>query len=120
MILKSNTILYCKNWQETLSFYRNILGFPINLEKEWFVELAVTETSFLSIANEKRASIKSSGGGGITLAFQVEDVDQVRKRVCDAGIQAGPVKDHEWGARLFYMQDPEGHRVEIWTAGEAC
>ena len=72
-----NTILYCADWAATVAFYRDRLGFPIVHATEWFVEFALTPTTRLSIADERRATIKSAQGAGITLTFQVDDADAV-------------------------------------------
>src|SRR5687768_8640944 len=111
----TNTILYCQHWQETVDFYRRKLQFPITFESDWFVEFHLTPTSRLSVANERRATIKSSGGAGLTLTLQVADADQVWQELNRRGLSLGPLKDHAWGARVFYFFDPEGHRLEVWS-----
>lgn len=115
--LKSaNTILYCKNWSETVAFYQRDLGLPITFASDWFVEFQLTETARVSIADEKRATIKSSGGAGITLTFQVESADETWQDLHNKGLTLEPVRDHAWGARVFYLFDPEGHRLEFWSS----
>ncbi len=115
--LKSaNTILYCKKWQETVYFYQHHLELPITFASDWFVEFQLTPTAHLSIANERRATIKSSDGTGITLTLRVENADETWQYLYDRGVKVGPVKDHAWGARVFYFFDPEGHRLEIWSS----
>ncbi len=69
----TNTILYCQQWQTTVDFYRQVLNLPITHESDWFVEFQLTASAHLSVADERRATIKSSGGAGITLTFQVDD-----------------------------------------------
>jgi len=115
--LKSaNTILYCKNWSETVAFYQRDLGLPITFASDWFVEFQLTETARISIADEKRATIKSGGGVGITLTLQVESADETWRYLHNRGLTLGPVRDHAWGARVFYLFDPEGHRLEFWSS----
>jgi uncharacterized glyoxalase superfamily protein PhnB len=115
--LKStNTILYCRRWQETVDFYRDKLQFPITFASDWFVEFQLAGAAHLSVADERRATVKSSGGAGITLTFQVDDADQAWQALSQQGLTLGPLKDHAWGARVFYFFDPEGHRLEVWSA----
>ncbi len=115
-LLKSaNTILYCKKWQQTVDFYRHQLALPITFESDWFVEFQLTDTAHLSIADEQRATIKSSDGAGITVTLQVEDSDEMWQYFNGKGIPLEPVRDHPWGARVFYFYDPEGHRLEVWS-----
>ena len=98
-----------------MEFYRHGLGLSVNFESDWFVEFHLGGTAYLSIADERRASVNSAAGQGLTLALQVEDSDAAWRRLQDKGLQPGPVKDHAWGARVFYFFDPEGHRLEIWS-----
>ena len=114
MLHTTNTILYCQNWEETVNFYRR-LEFPITFSSDWFVEFQLTGSAHLSIADERRATIKSSGGAGITLTLQVDNADDTWQWLNDKGVKLGPVKDHAWGARVFYFFDPEGHRLEVWS-----
>lgn len=111
----SNTILYCRRWPETVDFYRRQMQFPVSFESDWFVEFELTPTSRLSVADERRATIKSSGGAGLTLTFQVADANEMWQELKGRGLELGPLKDHAWGARVFYFFDPEGHRLEVWS-----
>lgn len=110
-----NTIVYCCCWQETVFFYRNRLGFPVTFENDWFVEFKVTAQVRISIANEQRATIKSSGGQGLTLAFQVDKADETWQNLKAQGVDVGKIKDHPWGGRAFFLFDPEGNRLEVWS-----
>jgi hypothetical protein len=71
-IKTSNIILYCKRWNDTVAFYRDTLKFPIHFSNEWFVEFTLAVKARLSVANEEKTSIKSSGGNGIT--EQIEEL----------------------------------------------
>ena len=113
-IKRANAILYCRKWQTTVAFYRDILSLPVNQEKGWFVEFHLTGTSFLSIADASSASIKSADGAGLTLSWQVEDIELTHGWLQELGVKTSSVKPI-WGARSFYFFDPEGHRIEIWA-----
>ncbi len=113
-IVTSNIILYCKHWPETLAFYRDELKLPIHFSNSWFVEFIIADNARLSVANEDHASIKSSSGAGITLSFEVADIELERDLLLEKGLLPGLIKDHAWNARVFYILDPEGHRIEFW------
>jgi catechol 2,3-dioxygenase-like lactoylglutathione lyase family enzyme len=115
-ITRTNTILYCRRWAETVHFYREVLGLPVTIENDWFVEFRLTEASFLSIADTARASVAAVEGQGITLAWQVDDLDAARKHLQQQGIAVTPIR-RRWDARVFYCHDPEGHRLEFWNEG---
>ena len=109
-----NTILYCRRWQETVTFYREALGFPVAFQNEWFVELKVNTHARLSIANEQRATVKSSGGQGLTITFQVDNADDKRECLQLKGIPLGKIKDHPWGGRSFFCMTL---KVIDWRCG---
>ncbi len=111
----TNTILYCQKWPEMVIFYRDKLQLPVMFASNWFVEFEVGTTSRLSVADERRAKVKSSHGGGITLTLEVENADVAWTDLHTRGLELEPVRDHPWGARAFYFYDPEGYRLEIWS-----
>jgi predicted enzyme related to lactoylglutathione lyase len=113
-IKSTNTILYCKNWQETVEFYRTGLKLPVISSNEWFVEFKLNEMSRISVANAARTSIDSIGGQGITVSLQVEDIEQTRDALTETGVTSTSIKE-VWGAQAIYVQDPEGNRLEFWS-----
>lgn len=112
--LSANTILYCKKFQATLAFYRVMLDHDGNAMAEWFVEFPLSQTAMLSIADESRTRIKSADGCGITLSLRTRNIDRKRHELHHRGLKPGRIKKHAWGANVFYLFDPEGHRIEIW------
>ena len=113
-VVSSNTILYCNIWEETVSFYESILKLPVLLSNEWFVEFKLSENSRLSVADSQRTTIKSSGGAGITLSLEVLNLEEKKNELNQLGIDSSPIKSHPWDAMIFYLYDPEGHRIEFW------
>lgn len=112
---RTNTILYCHLWSETVSFYKDWLKLPVAFANEWFVEFQLTETSYLSIANAARATIAAVHGQGVTLTWEVADVAALKAELEKMGITTTPLK-RKWNALVLYCSDPEGHRLEFWTA----
>jgi len=111
-----NTILYCQKWAETVAFYQHSLALPVLFASDWFVEFELGATARLSVADERGARIKSSRGAGLTLTLQVENADATWADLHARGLELESLRDHAWGARVFYFYDPEGHRLEIWSA----
>ena len=114
-IKRSNTILYCDKWDATVAFYRDLFKFKITHQTDWFVEFQITPESFLSIANEKRASIDSVAGQGITLSWQVAEIENAHQYWSQQDVAVTDIKK-KWGSLVFYLHDPEGHRIELWQA----
>jgi catechol 2,3-dioxygenase-like lactoylglutathione lyase family enzyme len=111
---RTNTILYCQKWTETVAFYRDVFDFRISHQTDWFVEFEVTpQVAYLSIADEQRASVKSVSGQGITLSWQVGDLQAIYQLLTERGVELGPIRE-KWAASLCYLHDPEGHRIELW------
>jgi catechol 2,3-dioxygenase-like lactoylglutathione lyase family enzyme len=113
-IKRINTILYCRNWDAMVKFYRDVLNFVIHHQTDWFIEFQIVGDSYLSIANAAYASIQNADGNGITLSWQVEDVESAYNLLNELGVKTSRIKNI-WGAKAFYFFDPEGHRVELWT-----
>lgn len=111
-----NTIVYCSLWHETVAFYRDRLNFPVTFNNDWFVEFELNAHARLSVANEQRATVKSAGGQGLTMALKVNNADEIWRQLQSAKIVIGQIKDHPWGGRSFFLHDPEGNRIEIWSS----
>jgi catechol 2,3-dioxygenase-like lactoylglutathione lyase family enzyme len=116
MIKNTNTILYCSQWEETVRFYRDRLKLSVHFSTDWFVEFSLHESSWLSIADEKRASIKTSYGKGITLSWEVGWIESAWAELQKSGLEPTAIQSHPWGARYFFLFDPEGHRIEFWQS----
>ena len=114
-IKQTNTILYCEKWQATVAFYRDTLALPVVTAKDWFVEFQLTPHSYVSIANASRATIDSSQGAGITLAWRVQNLADSHEALRSQGVTITPIKKR-WGAQVAYLHDPEGNRIELWEA----
>lgn len=114
-IERVNTVLYCAAWAHTVAFYRDTLGLPATFENDWFVEFRLTGDTFISVADASRASISAVGGQGITLTLQVADVARVRDLLAGRCVTLTPISNR-WGGMVCSCRDPEGHRIEFWSA----
>lgn len=113
-VTRTNTILYCVAWKETVDFYKKRIGPDESYESDWFVEFQVG-SSFLSIADAVRATVGESRGDGTTLSWEVPDVDTAHQELDASSVSVSPVK-RRWGALVVDFWDPEGHRVELWQS----
>ena len=112
-IQRTNTILYCPNWVEVIAFYRDQLALPVAWQNEWLVEFQLTSNSFVSVADATRATVGATMGQGLTLTWQVVNVADVWVDLQARGARPTPLQK-KWGARLFYIFDPAGNRLEFW------
>lgn len=106
--------MYCDRWEKTVRFYRDAIKLPVLMEKTWFVEFQLTGSGCLSVADAAHASIQSARGAGITLSWRVENIDAVYDRLVAGHIAVSPITV-TWGARTFFLFDPEGNRIELWS-----
>ena len=113
-IRRTNTILYCSRWADTVAFYRDRLRLPSAFENEWFVEFELSASSFLSVADQARATIGPNHGAGLTLSWELDDVESARSELIEAGLQLGSI-GARWGAATLDLFDPEGNRIELWS-----
>jgi catechol 2,3-dioxygenase-like lactoylglutathione lyase family enzyme len=109
-----NTILYCNLWEQTVAFYRDRLGLHVLSSTDWFVEFKLNESARLSVADERRSSVKSGEGRGMTISLQVEDVESIHSELVSAGFKPTAIKE-VWGSKTTYLHDPEGNRLEFWS-----
>ncbi len=115
-ILAANTIIYCKHWQESVHFYREVLQLTTSFQKDdWFIEFVVNGAAHLSIADAARCTIPPGSGVGLTLSFFVQDLRAAEATFKEHNIETTPIKAQGWRAPYFYVYDPEGTRIEFWT-----
>lgn len=114
-IRSMNIVLYCRHYAQTLQFYEHVLGLPRSFANDWFVEFEVAREAFLSVADQRRATINSAQGQGLTVTLQVDDVRASHAQLQARGATPGAPGPRPWGAQGFVLHDPEGTRIEIWA-----
>ncbi len=50
--------------------------------------------------------------------MEVENIDHAWRDAEQADLHPTAVTQHPWDALVFYLFDPEGHRIEIWQSTE--
>lgn len=118
-IRAANTIVYCTDFQKCVAFYSELPGFTVAMQAEWLVEFRVADSAFVSVADASRTTIPSAGGNGLTLTFKVDDADAIHRLLSESGARITQPTVHPWGARTFYVFDPEGRRIEFWSPLES-
>lgn len=115
-ILAANTIIYCKQWRESVHFYRDVLNLVVSFQKDdWFIEFVVNGAAHLSIADAARCTIPPGSGVGLTLSFFVQDLRATQEIFTQHRIATTEIRAQGWRAPYFYVHDPEGTRIEFWT-----
>jgi catechol 2,3-dioxygenase-like lactoylglutathione lyase family enzyme len=93
------------------AFYGGILGLDVVMDHGWLVTYAGKNRALAQV------SFASEGGSGTPvpdLSIEVDDLDEVHRRVVRAGIPVvyGPANE-PWGVRRFYVRDPFDRLVNI-------
>ncbi len=111
-------ILYVRDLDASIGFYRDVLGLRFKLRGEGYAEFDTGPTRFGMFERSKLPELigRDAPEGGVQgeIVFLVEDVDAEGQRLRSAGVEilTGPV-DRPWGHRTLHLADPDGHVVEL-------
>lgn len=118
------TILYVNDVEASIQFYHHILGFPIKLRVESYVEF---DTGEVTLSINSRQDVKESLGLPVPeavsssqtfeIGFVVDDVNKTIASLKEKGVPVikEPAKK-PWGQTVSYVSDPDGHFIEICDA----
>jgi catechol 2,3-dioxygenase-like lactoylglutathione lyase family enzyme len=116
--------LGCADLDESIRFYRDGLGFPLqDRAPDSDVAFFTLDGTWLSLyprellAEDATVADDGTGFSGITLAHNVTTSDEVDS-VLDEAIDAGgrlvkPAQDAVWGGYSGYFADPDDHLWEV-------
>ncbi|WIM38652.1 VOC family protein [Paenibacillus sp. PK4536] len=119
-------ILYVRNVEETMHFYRDVLQLPVKMQVDTYVEF---DTGMTTLSFNTRESVRQDIGLDVAddlmasstfeIGFVVEDVvatiEHLRQQ--QVVIAKEPVVK-PWGQTVAYITDPDGHFIEICSAIE--
>ena len=100
--------------EESISFYIEKLEFKLEFRFSDFyagIKVAENQQFHLKLVDEKDPSIDLVREHGHQyLFFSIDDVDAAAERFKRAGVQFHrEIEATEWGARVFYVYDNQGH-----------
>ncbi|WP_421382829.1 VOC family protein [Bacillus salacetis] len=116
-------ILYVENLDKTIHFYRDLLGLSIKMEAGTYIEL---ETGATTLSFNTRESGRDITGLPIPdqkrkeqtfeIGLVTEDVKGVVEKLRAEGVAIllEPT-EKPWGQVVAYVEDPDGHYIEICT-----
>ncbi|WP_342360823.1 VOC family protein [Terrarubrum flagellatum] len=117
-----------KDVARTLNFYVGKLGFEemLRLDRDgrlWLLYLRITETQYLEVFPEgegDRASGKEAVGFN-HICLQVSDIDAAVAELAKLEIPlTNPLKTGLDGNRQAWIEDPDGHRIELMEMAPDC
>ena len=113
-IMTCHTILYCRKWKECVSFYRDVLGFPVVFDNNILVELESAPNVRLGLMDVSRTKRNITAPENIVLSFRVTNIEEVYNLLREKYNEAVEWK-RRWDAQVVELKDPEGRMVEFWS-----
>lgn len=113
--------LLVDDFNKSLNFYTNILGFELHKREGNYADFKLGETMFEISQKEDAVSMiplkYMLQGGGEVISFKVSEFDSFIKSIQDKNVEIieGP-KVTEWGEKVAYMLDPDKNIIEISEA----
>jgi len=116
-------ILPCRNMRDTRVFYRDVMGFPLEVDSENWVSFRVGAT--LLTLRPRGPSLAwddgpmAPGAAAVQLAFRVplRGVDACHAELLAKGVPIvrPPTDLPSWRHRTLFFRDPEDNVVEIYA-----
>ncbi len=108
--------LEVNNLQESLEFYRDVLGFAVeSSEPNAEPPISSVRSGSLRITLVQQIETMLKRGRGVHFVLGVEDVDAFYESVRTRSIQMTEPRDEGWGGRFVSLQDPDGYRFFFVT-----
>lgn len=117
-------ILYVEDFERSLRFYRDILGLPVRAQHGTYVEF---DTGYTILAFNTRQGGREATGLTIPdapshsqtleLGLVVDEVSTIIKSFRQQGVTI--LKEPSlkpWGQTVAYIEDPDGHLIEICSS----
>ncbi|MCC0044394.1 MAG: VOC family protein [Brucellaceae bacterium] len=117
------TVLLCSRLAETKAFYRDVMKFPIETDREYWVSFRVG-ASLLTLRPRTNQGVWADGdaiegSAAVQLAFRVPPpaVDACHKELVAHGVEIlrGPTDLPDWRHRTLFFRDPENNIIEIYA-----
>ena len=108
--------LEVNNLEESLDFYRELLGFEISRHSpESEPPLATLQAGGLKISLAQHLETMLKRGRGVSFFIGVSDVDDYYNQLRAKDVEVYPPADEGWGGRFITLQDPDKYRLFFVT-----
>jgi catechol 2,3-dioxygenase-like lactoylglutathione lyase family enzyme len=108
--------LEVNNLEESLVFYRNVLGFELETDNSAAEPpMATLKAGDLRLTLAQHLETMLRRGRGVHFFIGVEDVDQFYRDVGEKLPELQPPVDEGWGGRFITLEDPDKYRYFFVT-----
>jgi catechol 2,3-dioxygenase-like lactoylglutathione lyase family enzyme len=119
----NHAMVYVKDVERGLSFYRDLLGFKLiedfRYEKKPVYARLRAPGGDGTIALHQAAPEASILGDSVRLYFEVPELDDFCRKLQKKGFYITQLpRMMPWGWRHAYLNDPDGHEISLYWAGE--
>jgi len=119
----NHAMIYAKDVERALGFYRDLLGFKLIEDfryegKSVYARLRAPggDCTIALHQAEQNASLASDG---VRLYFEVRDLDNFCRKLQQENFYITQLpRMMPWGWRHAYLNDPDGHEISLYWAGE--
>ena len=100
--------------ERALRFWEDVLGvkqIPSQVDRDHIIWLQLPSGAMVHLVETSEAPSTPSHHG----AFEVDDIDAAAKAIQGKGIETTDITTRNDGQRNFFINDPDGNRIEICT-----
>ena len=100
--------------ERALRFWNDSLGvkrIPSQVDAQHIIWLQLPSGTMVHLVEDPEAPSVPSHHG----AFEVEDIQATAAALKAKGVETTPISERKDGQRNFFVQDPDGNRIEICT-----
>ena len=102
------------NKERALRFWEDVLGvkqIPSQVDRDHIIWLQLPSGAMVHLVETSEAPSTPSHHG----AFEVDDIDAAAEALQGKGVETTDITTRNDGQRNFFINDPDGNRIEICT-----
>jgi catechol 2,3-dioxygenase-like lactoylglutathione lyase family enzyme len=119
----NHAMIYVKDVERAVGFYRDLMGFK--LIEDFRYEGPSVYARLRAPGGDGTIALHQAGPGaslaseGVRLYFEVRELDEFCRKLIQKGFYITQMpRMMPWGWRHAYLNDPDGHEISLYWAGE--
>ncbi len=119
----NHAMIYAKDVERAMAFYRDMMGFK--LIEDFRYEGVAVYARLRAPGGDGTIALHQAGPGvsvasdGVRLYFEVRDLDEFCRKLQKKNFYITQLpRMMPWGWRHAYLNDPDGHEISLYWAGE--